>query len=119
MGGIDYRACMGRMSRQTGHNSSHRGMAVYQLKAFLFHKGTQLAIDFKICRFEGTANKVNLMAYDTGSIQTMVVCSIGGGIIVGGIVNLKSHALKNMDIVHFKLRNKTADGGNQKGFFRI
>lgn len=115
MGRINHRACPRHMCRQTRHHPSHRRVAVYQRKMFPLHQITHLTVHQTILRIKGTSDKINLMPYDPGSIQAMIIRAIGRRMKIRSIVNLIPHLLQNPHIVHLKLRKKAAHVGNQKG----
>lgn len=96
------------MSRQAGHNASHGSMAVNQIKVLRFHERAKLLVYLKICSFKWTADKIDLMSDNTGSVQAVVVISVGWSIIVSCIMNFIPHGLEQSDIIHFKLRHKAA-----------
>ena len=82
---------------------------------FPLHQITHLTVHQTILRIKGTSDKINLMPYDPGSIQAMIIRAIGRRMKIRSIVNLIPHLLQNPHIVHLKLRKKAAHVGNQKG----
>ena len=93
MRGIDDRASMSSMSSQTGHDSAHGSMAMNQVKMDLSHEGVKLTIDSNIGRIKRASDKVDLVPNDAGSVQTVIVITIGRGTVVGGIVDFVPHGL--------------------------
>lgn len=93
MCGIDNRAGMGGMSSETCHDSAHGSMAMNQIKVDLSHEGVKLTIDSNIGRRKRTSDKVDLVPDDAGSVQTVIVITIRGGTVVGGIVDFIPHGL--------------------------
>lgn len=74
-------------------------------------------VNLDVGRLKWAPHEIDLMADDAGIVQTVVVTAVGWGIVIGRIVNFIPHGLKQSDITHFELRNKSTDSGYQKNFF--
>ena len=74
---INHRASPRRMGRQARHHTSHRCVAVHQRKIFPAHQLNHLTVHLKIPLIKRTPYKINLVTDNPGSIQTVIIRSIG------------------------------------------
>lgn len=111
---VDHRTGMRVVGGKASHDATHRSVAVNQRKGFVSHHLAELAENFDVGWIKRTADEINLVADDSSSIKAMVVIAVRWHVVVCGVMNFIAHFLKDPNIVHLKLRDKSAHRSDEK-----